>query len=139
MENSLYFFLSSDDSKNYHPENSPHSFTIELPERLELNGNWEVSLSDINIKDTFDTTLYIYSDVGEYSYVNNSMEPILRVIYPSSYTKRVFSTRYYIPVRSKNLGRISVYIRDRNGSIPQNFLKNIELTLHLRKNYGYVQ
>ena len=52
----FYIFLSSKDSLRFHPGNKGYNFTVELPERVELRGNWKVALCDIflnekNIRD----------------------------------------------------------------------------------------
>ena len=38
----IYFFLSSIDSLNFHPNNKAYNFTVEVPERINLSGDWEV-------------------------------------------------------------------------------------------------
>ena len=55
--NSIYFFLSSDDSKNYHPDNVGHTFTVELPERVKLEGIWEAAICDIHTENPLSETL----------------------------------------------------------------------------------
>ena len=59
-EKNIYLFLSSDDSKNYHPDNVAHSFTVELPERVNLDGNWMIALCDIYTEDLINETLFIF-------------------------------------------------------------------------------
>ena len=122
--NSLYLFLSSDDSKNYHPDNVGHTFTVELPARVKLGGTWEVAICDIHTQDPLSETVYLYSDISEYNYIKNSLEPVLRMIFP---------VRYYVLVRPKTLGRIKVYIRDRAKNIPNTLSERVELTLHLKR------
>ena len=131
--NNFYLFISSNDSKNFHLENKSHTFTIELPERIELEDEWEVALVDLCTKNALDKNLYIYSDIADYSYVKSSLEPILRIIYPTVNSINYFSERYYIRVRQKTLGRIFLYIRDSEGQIPLNFDQEVTLTLHLKK------
>ena len=135
-EKSIYLFLSSDDSKIYHPDNVGHTFTIELPERVNLDGYWVIALCDICSEDIINETVYLYSDMCDYTYVKNSLEPILRMIFPSNNHEQYFPERYYVPVRQKNLGRIKVYIRDRSMNIPNSLEKRIELTLHLKRKDG---
>ena len=45
----IYLFISSRDSIKFHAENKPHTFILELGERLNLPGRWMVALSDINL------------------------------------------------------------------------------------------
>ena len=131
--NSSYLFLSSDDSKNYHPDNVGHMFTIELPERVKLEGTWEVAICDIHTEDPLSETVYLYSDISEYNYIKNSLKPVLRMIFPSNINHMIFPVRYYVLIRPKTLGRIKVYIRDRAKNIPNSLSERVELTLHLKR------
>ena len=98
----IYLFISSADSKSYHPDNKPHTFIVELGERLNLTGRWLVALSDLNLNVSSAETLYIFCDICDISYFQNSMKPILRMIYPTDTSKSVnFSKRYYIPLASR--------------------------------------
>ena len=54
----IYLFISSADSKCYHRDNKPHTFIVELGERLNLTGRWLVALSDLNLNLTTAKTLY---------------------------------------------------------------------------------
>jgi hypothetical protein len=77
----MYFLDSSDlKSKEYFPNNTPDDFTIRLPERLEFNKQWEVTLRNIFLgNDMFN----IYSDscwlkvtkVSTVDFVNLSVAP----------------------------------------------------------------
>ena len=61
MSKKFNVFLDSSDSKSkeYFPNNTPSDFTIRLPERLEFNKRWEVTLRNIFLgNDMFN----IYSD-----------------------------------------------------------------------------
>ena len=44
METQFYLHLSSEDSKTYFPGNDTGTFTVKLPEILQLKGSWEVAL-----------------------------------------------------------------------------------------------
>ena len=79
---------------------------------------------------------YLYSDICDYSYIKNSLEPVLRMIFPSNNHGQYFSEKYYIPIRAKTLGRIKVYIRDRSMNVPDSFSKRIALTFHLKRRDG---
>ena len=115
----IYLFISSADSKSYHPDNKPHTFIVELGERLNLTGRWLVGLSDLNLNVSSTETLYIFCDICDNSYFQNSMKPILRMIYPTDSSKSVnFSKRYYIPLAQKNFTRLQIYIRDKSMNVP---------------------
>ena len=82
MSKKFNVFLDSSDlkSKEYFPNNTPDDFTIRLPERLEFNKQWEVTLRNIFLgNDMFN----IYSDscwlkvtkVSTVDFVNLSVAP----------------------------------------------------------------
>ena len=129
----IYLFISSADSMIYHPDNKPHSFVVELGERLNLTGRWMVALSDLNLNVASTETLYIFCDICDISYFQNSMKPILRMIYPTETSKSInFSKRCYIPVAQKNFTRLQIYIRDKSMNVPGIMTEDIQLTLHLK-------
>ena len=132
----IYLFISSADSKSYHPDNKPHTFIVELGERLNLTGRWLVGLSDLNLNVSSTETLYIFCDICDNSYFQNSMKPILRMIYPTDSSKSVnFSKRYYIPLAQKNFTRLQIYIRDKSMNVPSIMTEVLQLTLHLQRDY----
>ena len=132
----VYLFISSADSKSYHPDNKPHTFIVELGERLNLTGRWLVTLSDLNLNVSSAETLYIFCDICDISYFQNSMKPILRMIYPTDASKSVnFSKRYYIPLAQKNFTRLQIYIRDKSMKMPAIMTEDLQLTLHLKRDY----
>ena len=75
-EDSIYFFLSSVDFINFHPNNKAYNFTVEVPERTNLVGEWEVGVCDFYVSTVTNETLYLFSDIVDYSYVRNSMQGI---------------------------------------------------------------
>lgn len=49
----FYLTLISNSSLNYYPENKTSSFTIHLPNKIELYNNWEVAIVEIHYQYTF--------------------------------------------------------------------------------------
>ena len=132
-ESDLYFFLSSRDSLFYHKDNKPYDFTVELNETVNLKGLWEIVLCDINLNTNLTESVYVYSDICDQSYVLNSSEPVIRLIFPSaSSTSYSFTNRYYLPIKQKVLTRIRVYIRDNEMNSVSSLSEEIQLTLHAR-------
>ena len=135
----FYLFLSSKDSLSFHPNNKGHSFIVELPERVNLDGDWEIALCDFYHNSEVNEILHVFCDLCDYNYIGNSLEPIIRTIYPNNSSSDFqFSSNYYISVKNKSLNRIKVYIRDVNFSLPSSITGDIHLTLHLKRRYGYV-
>ena len=132
-DSDLYFFLSSTDSLFYHKENKPYNFTVELNETFNLKGSWEIALCDINLNSTLTDSVYIFSDICDQSYVLNSSEPVIRLIYPStSFTSYSFTNRYYLPIKQKAFTRICIYIRESDMAYASRLTHDIQLTLHAR-------
>ena len=115
----FYIFLTSRDSLKFHPENKSHTFTVELPERLNLSGIWEVAICDFSTSEVPSETLMVFSDICDHSFVKDSLHPILRMILPCHRCRsHVFTNKYYVRVGQKSLGRIMIYIRDTTDQIP---------------------
>ena len=135
-EGDFYIFLTSRDSLRYHPDNRGYDFTVELPERVELKGNWKVALCDIFLNEKISNSLMVFSDICEYSFVRDSIEPILRILIPNNRKSHIFPDRYYMGVRQSNLGRIKIYIKDSSLNNAVALKGEIQLTLHLKKEDG---
>ena len=132
-ESDLSFFLSSRNSLFYHKENKPYDFIVELNEIFNLKGLWEIALCDINLNPTLTESIYVFSDICDQSYVLNSSEPVIKLVYPSgSSTSYSFTNRYYLPIKQKTLNRIRIYIRDRDMNSVSRLSEDIQLTLHAR-------
>ena len=63
-EDSIYFFLSSIDSLNFHPNNKAYNFTVEVPERANLIGDWEVGICDFHATTVTNETLFVFRHCG---------------------------------------------------------------------------
>ena len=46
----FFIFLSSEDSLSYHKDNVPSNFIVELKERHQLIGEWEVGICDFFVQ-----------------------------------------------------------------------------------------
>ena len=133
-EDSIYFFLSSIDSLNFHPNNKAYNFTVEIAERTTLSGDWEVGICDFHASTVTNKTLYLFSDIVDYSYVRNSMEGILRLLPQSNSNKyQLFNNVYYLPLKNQSFSRIGIYIKNKNLHFASSLTGVVELTLYLRK------
>ena len=47
MTNSFYMVLTSDASRDQHPENKPAEVKMQLPSQLRLSEDWEVAMTRI--------------------------------------------------------------------------------------------
>lgn len=132
-----YLYLTSEDSKETHPENNSFDFTVELPRSLTLEGDWECSLKELGFSNQIKSDfLYICSDICEESLACDTVYPILRVIYNDQKRKwkaLTFQDPFYIKLRRQNVSRIRIFIRGRRLEplVTENTL--LKCTVHLRK------
>ena len=77
-----------------------------------------------------------FSDICDYTFVRDSLEPILRILMPNNKRSELFPDRFYLGVRQSNLGRIKIYIKDSSLNNAVALKGEIQLTLHLKKENG---
>ena len=136
MGNEYYFYITSDDSKEQHPENKGSDFTVELTKSINLEGDWECSLKQVGFSSDIDTDiLYICSDLCEESLACGSFYPVLRVV--SNKTKKTwrsltFNDPYYVRLRGQSIQRIRIFLRGVQLA-PVTLDTLLTCTLHLRK------
>ena len=107
---------------------------VELPERLNLVGKWEVALCDFHLSEGSLEMLYIFADLCDYSYVRDSVQPILRIIYPHTSEKNyIFPHIFYIPITNNTFTRINFYIKDKTLRLLTTLTGEIQMTLHFKK------
>ena len=53
MESELYVMLPSNSSTQYFPDNKTSNFLTKLPRTLQLDGEWEVGLAEIDYPHTW--------------------------------------------------------------------------------------
>ena len=122
-----YLFLDSEDSKSMHADNTAFDFVIELPQDLNLVGYWDCALTEISYSQPT-TDLYIYCNIINYSYENDSYKPILRIVNGSD----IFEKLYFIPITQQSIPRIHIYIRDKQGNTPSDSGQELRCTLALK-------
>ena len=134
MKKNFFLFISSDDSFSFQPQNKTYNFTVELPERINLEGKWVVGLCDFRLTESSSDELYILSDLCEYSYVRDSLQPILRIIYPENTEKNyIFPRIFYIPITNNTFTRINFYIKDKTLRLLMSLVGEIRMTLHFKR------
>ena len=134
---SMYLFLSSSDSIPHHPSNMTQDFILELHKPLELEGEWEVALTDIIYEEQpfAGRVVVVYSDLCGESYIGERMGPVLRPMLASRKSRRseVFQAPYYVPVAVTSVSRIRVYIKDREMNQLSVTNRPTVCSLHLRR------
>jgi len=113
MEANYYLYLTSEDSKKVHPDNTNVDFTIELPRTLYLDGVWECCLKDVTFSSPNANIVYVCSDLCVESFASDTSYPILRTvpnIEPTT-TSLTFNDSHYVRVNKLSLGRLRIFIR----------------------------
>ncbi len=130
-------YVSTRDSKIYHPSNSVAEFDIELPHSLHLDGTWYCALTEIQFKTK---TLNwheanILVDICEDSYVCDTNLPILRRIVSEGRKKVAlqFSVPYYIKVSRNYISRIKFLIKDEHLKAVSFITEHLTCVLHLKR------
>jgi len=125
----MYLFLSSSDSLDSHPDNNAWNFTVDLNECIQLKGDWECALMDIQYGGDCGE-LYIYCDLSMPSYALGKFLPLLRIVKkPLSYVVNP----YFMPVSHNYISHIRVYITNKQGTKPSFTPKKLRCTLQLRQ------
>ena len=125
--NQICIYTTSEDSKEFHPNNSSSDFTVELPETLHLKGDWVIALTEIYTLEEISVPILILCDICEQSIHEGKLKPILKLIYPDCIQ---FSNIHYIPIKNRNINRIRFLIKD--GVTGKDILsQKISLSLHL--------
>ena len=137
---SHYLFLGNDDMLDIYPNNKPTNFTVELPQTLYLDGNWECAICELKyipIRE-YNTLRFFYlcSDICEQSIAGKKIVPILRqcVCYKDSeIIDERFEHLFYLPVTRDQIRHLTIYLRDEFLNVIPNEIKTLRCTLHLRK------
>jgi hypothetical protein len=133
----FHLFLSSLDSKAIHRANTAIDFTVELPQTVDLNGEWECALVDFQLVGSilpFDP-FCLCSDICEQSCVGDERLPILRRLsakgreQDSAYQ---FEQPQYILLKLNRINRIRIYITSTNHPKIADTSGVLTCTLHLR-------
>lgn len=128
----FHLFLSSDDSKEYYPQNYSGHFTVKLPEYVEFEGEWWVALCDISYPEPLDTSdINVMTNICEDSVWRDTKQAILRRIRTQGNTQHhIFALPIYQKVRGKGFDSVTLYIRGENNQ-PISFIKGtLTCTLH---------
>lgn len=138
MEN-VYLFVNSADSLNIFDQNRGGEFKVQLPRSYDLSGSWECALLEITFVPAFRYStqrVYVCSNVvGNESYVNNSLLPILQsvCIKPEEITEIVFERPLYHKVRPRELSSIEITLRDDRLRVCDTKDDHVFCLLHFRK------
>lgn len=66
--NDFYLTLMSNSSLNYYPENKTSTFTVHLPQKIQLLGEWSVALAELHYPYNF----FNVTDGENNIYISNS-------------------------------------------------------------------
>ena len=127
-----YIHLSSDDCKTTHPNNTPYSFTVDLPTVLPTRcGEWELALSSIQVSQgKLPKVFNVFCDVVEQSIIKEDRLPVLRQA-----TQAQFFRLMFIKVVTPELSTIRITLTDINLQPLVKLEGTVTCTLWLRKRH----
>lgn len=135
----VYLFLNSNDSTNFHPSNKPDDFIVSLPKPYVLDGCWECGLLEMNMQlsnDIYLSRVHVCCDIIEDSYVRNNMLPILRsqeLTPKQSLMQITYVQPFYLSVSKQEIRSIRIFIRnDQLQAIPSK-IQRLSCVLCLRE------
>ena len=145
----FYVTLFSNASQELFPENTKSSFTIELPQPIDLgpNDTWEVGLCEFTYPPKFrgtispnmiigDTNALIYCNLIRPQFFAHRLIRCLRtVIILSLPGEPYFQHIYYVPVEKRYIKNIRMEVRDSAGELI-NFKTDkvpLKFVLHFRR------
>ena len=134
--NEYFIFLKSTDSLNYYPFNAPQSFTVQLPETINLGDNvWFCTLRSLTCELTAPKALYVYCDLVEQSYVLDRKLPIIQYIpkYKEGRVIESYDSSVRFKVTRSAVASITVYVKDDQFQNPSFTNEPLTCTLHLVK------
>ena len=105
----MFVFLSSGDSADLFPNNTPYDFTVALPETIELNGEYYCAL--VSYFQPVGEDVTIFSEILDYSYIADSYKPVLRQLNEIATHYEDFSNPQYMKVRVPRISEINIKIR----------------------------
>ena len=133
-------YIYAESGKGLYKENDPADFRIDLGTTLELEGDWEIALLDIDLptmtKDYEAMFVTLYSNICQESIEDGIQRPILYRLFKSYFRSGKalnITTPHYVPVNSQSLRTIHIYILDQRRKKPSFLPGRTTCTLHLRK------
>jgi len=141
---SLYVYMSSEDSLHMYPDNTAAQFKLQLPERLKLDGGiWEVAVAEVEYPRHYidnnrkPSGLYFEVDLCEASFVGGQKLSVLRRLPVdadnSGVTTLTFPHMYYVRLRQPEFDSIQVYIREPSMQLASFAAGTSSCTLHLKR------
>lgn len=122
MGEEYYLFLSSDDSKETYPSNSPCDFTVILPRRITLtDGDWHCALLETTFssKKTGYRPLLFLCDIVRESYVSGGFSPVLNILHHTYTSEAVqiyeMTNPLYHPICRNYVDSLHISIKEDDG------------------------
>ncbi len=101
---------------------------LNLPKVLELEGTWEVAVTEILGRVT--QSCYLCADFVEPSIVDHSQLGVIRKLYRSTTLSKTFDREEFHTINRNRLGQLHLFLIDFEGNRIEN--KTFEVVLHFR-------
>jgi hypothetical protein len=136
-DNSIYLFLSSNDSKEYFPKNSSTNFRIKLKTPLILDEHWYIALFDARLpikSDDSSRSVTIFCNLCKSSIIFDQARPVLRQIGRREARQSMpLCNKQFFPITQRRVDTLHIYLRNEKDAIPALTTHPVELILHLTR------
>lgn len=123
----IHLNLASNNSRRFHEDNVWYDFTTELPQAVE--GKFTCALLEFSSQSSMVEDLYVFCDLCEPEYVQDSVLPLLRIVSEPGEV----SIPYFKPVSRQVIQRVHITIRNQNLEVPSNSIGPVRITLGLER------
>jgi len=122
------FYLSLSSKSDTYPNNTASNFRIEINPPIQLNGEYECSLTELVLPEKHIKALYLVSNFIPPRYIEGNRRSVHRIIYrPKIYNEL---TPQYCRVYNTTLNHLEFRLEDSDGELISFTKGTTKLTLH---------
>lgn len=126
--------INSDGNLQYFPNNKPYNFRCKLRQRLNLDGDWMMGLTEVTINggDKINSSLHIYSNICGETIIDGVYAPLLRSVLARGIENYIFNSPYYTTVVKSEINEIEFSIKTEKGSSAIELKDPVVLVIHFK-------
>jgi len=109
----MYAYVSSTDSLNLHPQNTPSNFIVQLPQYIRLDkGEWTCGVVQCILPKRISKPVYITTDFVESSVFHGTLKPVLCM---TTVKTKEFIHVKHVPVKRNQISTLRIKLVNRRG------------------------
>lgn len=126
----MYLYISSKDSIDLYPQNTPANFIVQLPQHLQLDeGTWTCGVLQCVLPSTPRSATYITCDFVESSFLGGHAQPVLAM---TTVKTKEYVNVTRVPIKRTQLPTIRIKLVNRRGVSPTLEIGETLLVLEIR-------